>query len=556
METVTTARTETCLWRRLSPAGSRRFIALWGNAKTVETGAVAGHPSVGRLLHRRDRRQPVGGRQQRPAGAEIREHPVDGRGAGRSAAIGFNRPGGGVQLDARKRIALFDPRRLVGNDQHPAGPVAPADPARDPRSNSSGAVEQENHRLRHTGILDRPGEAVSGLDYRSREVSPHPNGPVIVVGAGPVGSVTAALLGRRGIPVLLLEKGTFPRDKPCGEGLMPGGVAVLKGLGIDLAAEGFPRLGGIRYRTAEGDAAFGAFRGSSGGPDHGFGVRRIRFDALLAQRAAATPGVRLEVGCTVSGLTIDSTGVSVETNRGRLRGSCLVGADGLRSGVRQILGWDRPASRTERFGLVGHLTVPGHDLADVNVTVLDGVEVYVAPSGPDEVLAAVLGRRGELRVEDLGVADSYRCFVTAAHPAFAGAAMTKVTGAGPFGVSARRVAAGRTFLVGDAAGFVDPITGDAMAAGFRAGSRLATLLEAGPDAAAAAYRRWFAGQWRTRRIVSGLALRLTASPALARRALRGLDRRPGALEGLLAVNSGTSGLSSLSIRDWSALAGV
>ncbi|GAC1657225.1 MAG: NAD(P)/FAD-dependent oxidoreductase [Candidatus Dormibacteraceae bacterium] len=397
---------------------------------------------------------------------------------------------------------------------------------------------------------------MSGLDYGSREVSPLSQDPVIVVGAGPVGSVTAALLGRRGIPVLLLEKGTFPRDKPCGEGLMPGGVAVLKELGIDLAAEGFPRLGGIRYRTVVGDAAFGAFRGSSGVPDHGFGVRRVRFDALLAQRAAATPGVRLEVGCTVSGLTIDSTGVSVETNRGRLRGSFLVGADGLRSGVRQILGWDRPASRKERFGLVGHLTVPGHGLGDVNVTVLDGVEVYVAPSGPDEVLAAVLGRRGELRVEGLGVADSYRCFVTAAHPAFVGAAMTKVTGAGPFGVSARRVAAGRTFLVGDAAGFVDPITGDAMAAGFRAGSRLATLLETGPDAAAAAYARWFAGQWRTRRIVSGLALRLTASPALARRALRGLDRRPGALEGLLAVNSGTSGLGSLSIRDWSALAGV
>jgi len=122
---------------------------------------------------------------------------------------------------------------------------------------------------------------------------------VIVVGGGPVGSVLGMLLGRSGVRTLILEKALFPRDKPCGEGLMPGGVAVLDQLGIDLAREGFPPLAGIRYRTLDGMATFGAFRSGPGASEAGFGVRRLRFDALLAERAAATPNVELRTGCAV-----------------------------------------------------------------------------------------------------------------------------------------------------------------------------------------------------------------------------------------------------------------
>src|SRR3979490_166004 len=115
---------------------------------------------------------------------------------------------------------------------------------------------------------------------------------VIVVGGGPVGSVLAMLLGRSRGETLVLEKTSFPRDKPCGEGLMPGGVAVLEQLGLDLAREGFPPLEGITYRTPEG-TTHGASPPRPGQPGHGFGVRRLRFDALLAERAATTPNVEL-----------------------------------------------------------------------------------------------------------------------------------------------------------------------------------------------------------------------------------------------------------------------
>ena len=379
---------------------------------------------------------------------------------------------------------------------------------------------------------------------------------VIVVGAGPVGAVLAMLLGNAGVRTLVLEKGSFPRDKPCGEGLMPGGVAVLEGLGIDLAREGFPSLSGIRYRTLEGGSAFGAFRARPGLPDHGFGVRRSRFDSFLAERAAGTPNVELRTGCTVHAIERAAGGFLVETGQGTATAAYLVGADGLRSTTRGLLGWSRPPQAPHRHALVSHLAVPRHGIRDVIVSLLPGKEVYVAPSGPDEVLAVVLGPLGSLRDPGATVLESYRAAVTAAHPDFAGAGTGRVRGAGPFRVGSRTVAADGAFLVGDAAGFVDPITGDAMAAGFRAADQLAGLLGGSVPAPEARYRRWHARQWRTRRLVTAIALRLTASPRLARRALAGLGRNPGALESLLEVNSGTRSLGSVPLRDWSALAGI
>jgi len=380
-----------------------------------------------------------------------------------------------------------------------------------------------------------------------------------VIGGGPVGSTLALLAARAGRSVTVLEKAGLPRDKACGEGLMPSGARVLASVGIDLEAEGFPPVAGVRYRLAGGASVRGDLASGLGR-----GVRRLRFDALLAERAAAAAGVRFLCGHAAEAVHVEPGGVRVETGGGTLRARAVVAADGLRSGTARQLGWARRPAGRARHALVGHLAADGRALGDeIVVTLLGEVEVYAAPSGRGEVLVAVLGPRGALRDPASSVAESYLAAVRRAHPDLAGAALIdRVRGAGPFFVRPRTVAADRVFLAGDAAGFLDPLTGDGIAAGLAQAAAPASLLAPldladarQVDGAAARYRAWHARQWRRRRLVTSLALALSGSAALARRAMAGVGRRPQALQALLEVNDGSRGLGAVSPRDWAALAG-
>lgn len=370
----------------------------------------------------------------------------------------------------------------------------------------------------------------------------------VVVGAGPAGSALAIMLGGAGVRTVLLDRASFPRDKPCGEGLMPAGVDVLESLGISL--EGMPILRGVTYRVPGAGSACGMFTHGRTGR----GVRRLALDRILAERAAATPNVFARFGCAARGLAITAGGATVATDAGDLHARYVIGADGLRSRIAHWMGWARPA-RSKRYALVGHSAAPAHGVDGIVVTLLAGREVYAAPSARDEMLVAVLGTKEGLRREGEHARDAYARHVREAHPELCidGA---EVRGAGPFGVRPSRVASGRVFLVGDAAGFLDPLTGDGMSDGLVAAQKLAQLLVEDEADAADAYRRWERAQWRRRAFVSRLALTLTGSPAFARRTLNGLRRRPSALDRLLEVNDGSGSLWSLGLRDWAALGGM
>jgi flavin-dependent dehydrogenase len=371
---------------------------------------------------------------------------------------------------------------------------------------------------------------------------------VVVVGAGPVGSALAIMLGRSGLRTVLVERGRFPRDKPCGEGLLPSGVRVLEDLGIPLGR--YPALAGVSYRIPEVGTASGAFPGGRTGR----GTRRASFDQGLAETAAQASNVELVLDCELRAISTSPAEVAVETSKGQLKAPFLVGADGLRSRTARLMGWAR-LPRPRRYALVGHLQAEGHRFDRIIVTLLGDCEVYTAPTGAQEVLVAVLGTKASLVPDGEPVRAAYERRVRHAHPELAGCAFSEIKGAGPFGTRPSRVAAGRVFLVGDAAGFLDPLTGDGMSAGFVAARGLATILAAADPRAADRYRRIDAAQWRRRVFLTRLALRITGSPALARRAVRGLSRRPAALEGLLAMNDGGSPFS-VSPRDWAALAGI
>ena len=189
------------------------------------------------------------------------------------------------------------------------------------------------------------------------------------------------------------------------------------------------------------------------------------------------------------------------------------------------------------------------------VTDLDRTEVYTTPTSPDELLVGVLGTKSGLRRDGESAANAYARHVAQAHPELDVAGVA-VRGAGPFWTRPSRVAQGGVFLLGDAAGFLDPVTGDGMSDALVAAETLAGIVASKRDNAEAAYTAWERAQWRRRVFVARLARLLTGSTVLARRTLRRMQSRPVTLDRLLEVNDGTRSLSSLSLRDWAALAGV
>lgn len=364
--------------------------------------------------------------------------------------------------------------------------------------------------------------------------------PLVVVGGGPVG----ATLGMLVPGAVVLEKERFPRDKPCGEGLLPAGVEVLARAGVDLELRGYPPIPGVTYRIPDGPVARADFSRAPGR-----GVRRSRLDAELAGRC------RMIEGCRVLSVRQLSEGVELATSEGPVGAAMVVAADGLRSAVATSLGWWPRSSRGDRLGVVGHLEVAGGG-GDIVVSLMPGYEVYRAPVGPMEDLVAVLGDRRLLRSAGSGLEGRYRELAGRAHPELRDARLSsRLRGCGPFAYRPEVVARGRVLLAGDCAGFLDPITGDGLTAGLQQAETLATLLAGAPERVVPEYRRWWARQWRRRRSMAWLARQLCTNPGLARRAVAAVARRPAVLARLLEVDQGTAGFAALTPADWLALLG-
>jgi 2-polyprenyl-6-methoxyphenol hydroxylase-like FAD-dependent oxidoreductase len=322
------------------------------------------------------------------------------------------------------------------------------------------------------------------------------------------------------------------------------------GVGDVLDACGAQPFRGILYRfhdvTAPGDFEGGAL---------GRGVRRRALDAALRERAAAA-GVRLETGSVVRAHLDDDGGALELASGARLSGRFVVGADGPRSIVRHTLGLDGGAPRKPRYALRRHFAATGMP-ERVEVNAVDGYELYVTPVAPGVVGVAALC---EKRTMDAGVgapdarldALIARCPEVAARVA---EPVSKALACGPLRVRARDVCAGRAVLVGDAAGYVDAITGEGMSLALKTAHLASTAIRAGlagadVRSAFAAYRTQRARAFRDHAILTFGLVELARRPLLARRAIARLAREPALFSRLLAVNNGTRTFLDLSPLDW------
>ena len=280
---------------------------------------------------------------------------------------------------------------------------------------------------------------------------------VLVVGGGPVGLAAAIEARLAGLGACVVEARAAPVDKACGEGLMPGAVAALTRLGVEV--RGHP-IEGIAY-LAPGRSVRTSFR--DGG---GLGVRRTELVRALAARADEL-GVE-RVRARVGDLEVDADGVRAAGVRARW----LLAADGLHSPVRHRLGLDRPARGPARYGLRRHHALaPWSD--DVEVHWAADAEAYVTPVADDCVGVALLGGPGGGFDERLLAFPALRDRLAGALPA------SSTLGAGPLRqVAARRVSS-PVLLVGDAAGYVDALTGEGVSVGLASARAAVAAVAAG-----------------------------------------------------------------------------
>lgn len=322
---------------------------------------------------------------------------------------------------------------------------------------------------------------------------------------------------------------------------MPRGVTALSRLGIIATVGAAGELGrpfvGIRFRdgdlVAEGDFPCG----------RGLAVRRTRLHRRLVRRATELD-VDIRWGERVESLTDDG----VETGSGEVTGRWTVGADGLLSRVRRWVELEGPKSSRRRFGVRRHFrTAPWTRRVEVSWT--DGVEAYVTPIAEREIGVAFLWS-GEKTDFD-GLLPRFPRLAACLENA---EVLSRDRGAGPFEQRVREVVCGRVLLVGDAAGYVDPVTGEGVGLALQQAEALASALAEGDPER---YRRDHRRLVRDPDLLTRLLLVLERRQRLRRRVFGALRRDEQLFSALLAPHTeGDASLQGLSSTLWRLAVGL
>lgn len=317
-----------------------------------------------------------------------------------------------------------------------------------------------------------------------------------IVGAGPAGLGLGILLRRKGYKTIIIDKEQGPHRPVCGEYLSPQGVGYMEKMGLSHLLSGFEPIWGMRLTAPSGSSVLARFPEKKRGAAIHRQELQLRLSALYLEL-----GGELVFGEQILDAQEEGGGISIKTNARTYQCDALIGADGRLSQVAKIAGLEREADENPRVAIHCYLA-PKRPLSHHGQMhiLADGSYVGINPLHGREVNFSIVTNASTVNkfggVKNL--LNHYLENQTALKQQFHPITHEKIKTTFPISCHREKVAQGRIALIGDASGFIDPLTGEGITTALKTACLLAEKIETNPDleSAFSAYARARKTQYR------------------------------------------------------------